>query len=158
MGGPNPPFSTRTTLNSLPAKPTLTLANPTAGVVANATPTPNINTVLPYLPMANMNQWSFDVERALWGGAGLDVQYLGAKTIHLDRNYYTNTPLPRARAIQARRPNQKRGVIRAVSNDMVENYDGLNVALRQRFNHGLSILVRYTWSHTPDRGADYTTN
>jgi len=33
---------------------------------------------------------------------------------------------------------------------MVENYDGLNVILRQRFNHGLSMLVSYTWSHTLD--------
>src|SRR5437667_7714240 len=154
IGGSNPPFSNRLTFNSLPAKPTLTLSNPTAGTIAGAAPTPNINTVLPYLPMASMNQWSFDVERALWGGAGLDVQYLGAKTIHLDRNYYTNTPLPGAGAIQARRPNQKWGVIRAVSNDMVENYDGLNVILRQRFNHGLSMLVSYTWSHTLDVGTD----
>src|SRR5262249_32373103 len=55
IGGSNPPFSNRLTLNSLPAKPTLTLSNPTEGSVAGAAPNPNINTVLPYFPMANMN-------------------------------------------------------------------------------------------------------
>jgi Carboxypeptidase regulatory-like domain/TonB dependent receptor len=154
IGGSNPPFSNRTTYNSPPANPTVSLANPTAGALGSAPPTPNINVVLPYLPMAVMNQWSFDVERALWGGAGLDVQYLGSHTAHLDRNYYTNTPLPGPGAVQARRPNQKWGVIRAVANDVDENYDGLNVVLRQRFNHGFSALFSYTWSHTLDVGTD----
>jgi hypothetical protein len=154
IGGSNPPFSNRTTYNSPPTNPTVSLANPTAGALGTAAPTPNINVVLPYLPMAVMNQWSFDVERALWGGAGLDVQYLGSHTAHLDRNYYTNTPLPGPGAVQARRPNQKWGVIRAVANDVDENYDGLNVVLRQRFNHGFSALFSYTWSHTLDVGTD----
>ena len=154
IGGGNPPFSNRTTYNSAPTNPTLTLANPTAGALASAAPTPNINIVQQYLPMAVMNQWSFDVERALWNGAGLDVQYLGSHTAHLDRNYYSNTPLPGPGAVQARRPNQKWGVIRAVANDVDENYDGLNVVLRQRFNHGLSMLVSYVWSHTLDVGTD----
>src|SRR5207237_6462544 len=101
-------------------------------------------------PLANMNQWSFDVERALWNGAGLDVQYLGARTIHLDRNYFNNTPAPGPGAIQARRPNQRWGSIRMVANDVIENYNGLNVILRQRLNHGLSMLFSYTWSHTLD--------
>jgi hypothetical protein len=154
IGGSNPPLSNRVTYNSAPANPTLSLANPTAGALASAAPTPNLNVVLPYFPLAMMNQWSFDVERGLWGGAGLDVQYLGSHTDHLDRNYYNNTPLPGPGPVQARRPNQRWGVIRAVANDVVENYDGLNVVLRQRLNHGLSMLVSYTWSHTLDVGTD----
>src|SRR5260370_7584589 len=121
IGGSNPPFSNRLTFNSLPAKPTLTLSNPTAGTIAGAAPTPNINVVLPYLPMATMNQWSFDVERALWNGAGLDVQYIGSHTAHLDRNYYSNTPLPAAGALQARPPNQNSGVLPAPANDVNKN-------------------------------------
>src|SRR5260370_11277913 len=101
-----------------------------------------------------MNQWSFDVERALWGGAGLDVQYLGSQPGQLDRNYYNNTPLPGPGPVQARRPNQRWGVIRGVANDVVENYDGLNVVLRQRLTRGLSMLLSYTWSHTLDVGTD----
>jgi hypothetical protein len=154
IAGSNPPFSNRIVYNSPPAAPTLTLVNPTAGSIAGAAPTPNVSTVPPYFPLAMMNQWSFDVERALWGGAGLDIQYLGSHTTHLDRNYYNNTPLPGPGAIQLRRPNQRWGVIRTVANDMIANYDGLNVVLRQRFHHGLSMLLSYSWSHTLDVGTD----
>jgi hypothetical protein len=37
---------------------------------------------------------------------------------------------------------------------MIANYDGLNVVLRQRFHHGLSMLLSYSWSHTLDVGTD----
>ncbi|HLJ14260.1 MAG TPA: TonB-dependent receptor [Bryobacteraceae bacterium] len=154
IGGGNPPFSNRTTYNSAPTNPTLSLSNPAGGSLTTASPTPNINTFPAYFPLAMMGQWSFDVERALWSGAGLDVQYLGSHTNHLDRNYYNNTPIPGAGAVQARRPDQFFGVIRTVANDVIENYDALNVILRQRFNHGLSMLLSYTWSHTLDVGTD----
>jgi hypothetical protein len=154
IGGGNPPFSNRSTYNSVPTAPTLTLSAPAVGSAAGAAPTPNINTVPSYFPMAMMNQWSFDVERALWSGAGLDLQYLGARTAHLDRNYYNNTPIPGPGAVQARRPNQHWGVIRTVANDVPESYQALNVVLRQRFQHGVSALLNYTWSHTLDVGTD----
>jgi hypothetical protein len=104
--------------------------------------------------MALMNQWSLDVERSLWTGAGLDLQYLGSHTIHLDRSYYNNTPIPGAGSVQLRRPNQLWGVIRTVQNDVIANYDGLNIVFRQRLSHGFSALLAYTWSHTIDVSTD----
>jgi hypothetical protein len=101
-----------------------------------------------------MNQWSFDIERALWSGAGLDVQYTGSHTYHLDRNLYNNTPLPGPGAVNARRPNPLWGVIRTIQNDVIANYEGLNVVARQRLQHGLSFLLAYTWSHALDVGTD----
>ena len=41
-----------------------------------------------------MNQWTFGLQRALWNSAALDIQYIGSHTVHLDRSYYDNTPLP----------------------------------------------------------------
>ncbi len=152
--GGNPPFSNVATYTSDPANPTLTLANPTAGSPVGASPTPNLVTFGPYLPMAMMNQWSLDVARPLWSGAGLDVQYLGSRTIHLDRSYHNNTPLPGPGPIQARRPNPRWGVIRTIANDMVASYNSLNVVLRQRYSHGFSMLLSYTWSHTLDVSTD----
>jgi hypothetical protein len=152
--GGNPPFSNVATYTSEPARPSLTLNNPTAGTPLGASPTPNIVTFGPYLPMATMNQWSLDVAHPLWSGAGLDVQYLGSRTIHLDRSYHNNTPLPGPGPIQARRPNQRWGVIRTIANDMVSNYNSLNVVLRQRYSHGLSMLFSYTWSHALDVSTD----
>lgn len=152
--GGNPPFVNTAIYTSQPANPTVTLANPTAGSLVGASPTPNVVTLGPYLPMALMNQWSLDVGRGLWSGAGLDVQYLGSRTIHLDRSYHNNTPLPGPGAIQARRPNQRWGVIRTINNDVVANYNSLNVVLRQRLHHGFSMLLGYTWAHTIDVSTD----
>ena len=39
-----------------------------------------------------MNQWSFGVQRQLSRSTGLDVQYLGSHSLHLDRSYFNNTP------------------------------------------------------------------
>jgi hypothetical protein len=152
--GGNPPFSNVAFYTSDPARPTLSLSNPTAGSPVGASPTPNVVTFGPYLPMAMMTQWSLDVARPLWGGAGLDLQYLGSRTIHLDRSYHNNTPLPGPGNIQARRPNQRWGVIRTIANDMVASYNSLNVVLRQRYSHGFSMLFSYTWSHTLDVSTD----
>ena len=41
-----------------------------------------------------MNQWSFSLEHGLWKNAGVEVQYLGSHTVHLDRSYFNNTPVP----------------------------------------------------------------
>lgn len=152
--GGNPPFSNVALYTSDPANPSLTLANPTAGAPLGASPTPNIVTFGPYLPMAMANQWSLDVARPLWRGAGLDVQYLGSRTIHLDRSYHNNTPLPGPGPIQARRPNPRWGVIRTIANDMVSSYNSLNVVLRQRYSRGFSMLLSYTWAHTLDVSTD----
>src|SRR5262249_35677053 len=89
--GGNPPFSNTSIYISQPANPTVTLANQTAGALAGASPTQNVVTLGTSLPMAMMNQWSLDVGRTLWGGAALDLQYLGSRTVHLDRSYYNNT-------------------------------------------------------------------
>lgn len=152
--GGNPPFSNVALYVSDPANPTLTLDNPTAGAPLGASPTPNIVTFGPYLPMAMANQWSLDVARPLWRGAGLDVQYLGSRTIHLDRSYHNNTPYPGPGPIQPRRPNPRWGVIRTIANDVDASYNSLNVVLRQRYTHGFSMLLSYTWSHTLDVSTD----
>jgi len=55
--------------------------------LGTASPTPDILSIGPYFPSGTMNQWSFDVERALWRDAGLDVQYLGNHTYHLDTSW-----------------------------------------------------------------------
>ena len=150
----NPPFSTIFTYNSSPVLPVLTLSNPTPSSAQGAVPKPNAFTINPDLPTQRMNQWSFSVERGLWRNAGMDVQYLGSHSYHLDRSYFNNTPLPGPGDIDARRQNQLFRVIRTIQNDMVANYEGLNVILRQQFSHGLSMLLTYTYSHTLDVTTD----
>ena len=68
-------------------------------------------------PTPRMNQWSAGLERQLWSGGGLEVQYLGSHSYHLDRSYYNNTPLlpgpgsvnaPPAQSVIWRHPHHQR--------------------------------------------------
>jgi Carboxypeptidase regulatory-like domain len=151
----NPPFVHNITYTSLPTTPTLSLSNPTGGAANPAPPVPNMITDNWNLATPRMNQWSFGVERAMWRNAGLEVEYLGSHSYHLDRSYYNNTPyLPGPGAIQPRRPNQLFGVIRTIQDDEIANYEGMSAVLRQRFARGVQFLASYTWSHTLDASTD----
>jgi hypothetical protein len=149
----NPPFSTIFTYNWNAAAP-ITLANPTPAGAAAGTPKPNAFHINPDLPTASMNQWSLNVERGLWKNAGIDVGYLGSRSVHLDRSYFPNTPLPGPGSVDARRPNQLFRVIRVIQNDVVASYQGLTVVFRQRYSAGLTSMISYTWSHTLDVSTD----
>ena len=148
----NPPFSTIFTYNSV-AGNFLTFSNPTPSSSQGAA-APGAFTINPHLPTAYMNQWSFDVERALWRNAGLDIQYLGSHSVHLDRSYYINQPQPGPGPVNPRRPNQLFGQIRVIQNDETATYQGLNVVFRQNMSHGLTSLLSYTWSHALDVSTD----
>ncbi len=150
----NPPFSPVITYTSLPTTPTLSLVDPTPLGSAKTPPPPNVITDNPNLPSAYMNQWSFGIDRQLWRGGGLEVQYLGSHSLHLDRSYYNNTPLPGPGAVDPRRPNPLFTVIRTIQNDEIANYNGLSFVVRQRMSHGLQFLGSYTWSHTLDVSTD----
>jgi len=153
----NPPFSIVTTYNASSGVPTLSLNNPTPSTAVGAAPPANTISVIspnPDLPSAYMNQWSFDVQQGLWHNAALEVGYLGSHSLHLDRSYFDNTPLPGPGSITLRRPNQNFGQIRIIQNDEIANYQGMSATLRQRFSHGISALASYTWSHTLDVTTD----
>lgn len=150
----NPPFASATTYVSLPTTPTLSLANPTPPGFANVSTRADVITVNWHLPTPYMNQWSVGIERELWRGSGLEFEYLGSQSVHLDRNYFNNTPLPGPGDVLSRRPNNVFGQIRTIQNDVTANYEGLSIVLRNRFSHGLQFLVNYTWSHTLDVSSD----
>jgi TonB dependent receptor len=151
----NPPYSVATTYTSDPTTPTLSLSNPTPSSSYAAAPIPNWITDNWNLPSASMNQWSFGLERELRHSTGLSAQYIGSHSLHLDRNYYNNTPyFPGPGAIQPRRPNQLFGQIRTVQNDQIGNYEGLSISVHQRLTHGMQFNASYTWSHTLDSTAN----
>jgi hypothetical protein len=140
------------------ANPYDTLSSPTPG--AGSTPvTPgagNPSNVSAYsvanpLPSETMYQWNLDNGIELWKNAGLELQYLGTHSIHLNTNLYPNQPTPgvgnQALTVQLRRPNQTFGQIRVADNIATAAYDGLTTVLRQRTNHGFSGNLSYTWAH-----------
>ena len=102
------------------------------------------------LPNARKDQWSFDVQRELWRGTALDLQYVGSNTSHLDRSFFNNTPQPGAGAVDPRRPSQHFRSRRIIQNDLIADYDAVSVILRKRMSHGLQADAHYTWSRTRD--------
>jgi hypothetical protein len=103
------------------------------------------------LPTARMYQWNINLGHEVWRNAGLEFQYLGSRTIHLDQSFYPNQPDPSPIAFsQSRRPNPTIGQIRLIHNDGFATYNGLTVILRQRMTHGLSANLSYTWAHALD--------
>ncbi|MCC6369076.1 MAG: TonB-dependent receptor [Bryobacterales bacterium] len=154
----NPPWSPIFQCNWSAGLTALNLNNPFA--VSAACPLPGSNSgaliVTPAynLAPARMNQWSASLDRQLWNGAGLELQYLGSHSYHLDRNYYNNTPLPGAGPVNSRRPNKSFGPIRTINNDVIANYESMSAIFRQRLKKGLQIQASYTWSHTLDVSTD----
>jgi hypothetical protein len=138
--GTTPPF----TLDSPNVPAPAAWPGPASGPYANFTVDHN-------LPTARMYQWNLDVGQEIWKNAGLEFQYLGSRTVHLDESYYPNQPDPSPIAFsQSRRPNPAIGQIREIHNDGFGTYNGLTVILRQRMTRGLSANLSYTWAHALD--------
>jgi hypothetical protein len=144
----NPPVAPVTTYTSDPANPTLSFVSPTGQLAA--LPRPDMISPTRELPSARKTQWSVDVERELWRGTAITLQYLGSDTIHLDRSFFNNTPAPGPGAVDPRRPSQKFRSRRIITNDLRADYDAVSVILRKRMSHGLQADMHYTWSRTRD--------
>ena len=117
-----------------PANPYDTLSNPTAG--AGALPIAGVAgtyvsaySVANPLPSETMYQWNVDNGVELWRNAGLELQYLGTHSIHLNTNLYPNQPTPgvgnQTLSVNARRPDQNFGSVRVADNTANAAYNGL---------------------------------
>ncbi|MCC6341935.1 MAG: TonB-dependent receptor [Bryobacterales bacterium] len=154
----NPPWSPIFNCNWSAGLTALSLNNPFA--VSAACPLPGSNSgALIVTPAYNlspgrMNQWSASLDRQLWNGGGLELQYLGSHSYHLDRNYYNNTPQPGPGPVNSRRPNKSFGPIRTINNDVIANYESFSAIFRQHLKRGLQVQASYTWSHTLDVSTD----
>ena len=151
----NYPLSSSASYFTSVASP-LTLTNTTPGAASTGpvagTPGSYVNAITmgPNLPVQTLYQWNISGGQELWRNAGFEIQYLGSHAIHLDRDFYDNTPTPGPGDINPRRPNQLFGSIRLIENDAYSHYDGMTAILRQRSLHGFSGMASYTWSHDRD--------
>ncbi len=148
------------------AVPFTTLASPTPGAgtapPAAGTPGTYVSTysVANPLPLETMYQWNVDNGVELWRNAGIEFQYLGSHSIHLDTNYYPNQPAAHgpvntsAVSVNQLRPNQNFGVIRVAANIATATYEGLTTVFRQRGSHAMNLNLSYTWAHALDESAD----
>jgi Carboxypeptidase regulatory-like domain len=144
----NPPLAAVTTYTSDPANPTLSFSNPTGPV--GPAGRPDVISPTRDLPNARKDQWSFDVQRDLGRSMALDLQYVGSNTSHLDRSFFSNTPLPGPGAVDPRRPSQAYRSRRIIQNDLIADYDALSIILHKRMSYGFQADAHYTWSRTRD--------
>jgi hypothetical protein len=144
----NPPLAPVTTYTSDPANPTLSFANPSGPV--GAVGRPDMISPTRDFPNARKDQWSVDLQRELWKGTALDLQYVGSNTSHLDRSFFNNTPAPGSGLVDPRRPSQNYRSRRIIQNDLVADYDAFSVILRKHMSLGLQADAHYTWSRTRD--------
>jgi hypothetical protein len=144
----NPPLAAVSTFTNDSANLTLSFAQPTG--VATPVTRPDVISPTRELPNARKYQWSFDVQRELGRGMGLDLQYLGSRTEHLDRSFFNNTPQPGPGAVDSRRPSTRFRSRRIIQNDLIADYDAWSVILRKRMSQGLQVDAHYTWSKTRD--------
>ena len=105
-------------------------------------------------PLAYIQQFNLNVQRALTENVGLTVSYVGTLGRKLRWVYDENLPAPGAGPVQQRRPYF--GVVPNVVGLQVNHaeasstYHSLQVSAEKRFSAGFGFLASYTWSHWID--------
>jgi hypothetical protein len=123
-----------------------------------------------------IQQWSFSVQKALPGKTVLEVGYLGAHGLHLQRAHLINNAQPGPGPIGPRRPYTSISFLPGTvfpadfpmisstfpvsAINMLENtarswYDAGWVDARRRFDHGLTFLANYTYAKSLTDAPDF---
>jgi len=108
-----------------------------------------------------VENWSLNIQQALWRSASIQVGYVGNHGVKLYSIRDINQVDPQSPAEiacdhceQDGRPfNQKfpfLGFVNFLENGYGSNYHGLQVTLTQRSWHGLNFVMGYTWAHAID--------
>ncbi len=98
-----------------------------------------------------VEQWSVSAQRELPANFVGTVSYLGSHGVHLLETNVVNLINPVTGVVQypAFAP-----AIPWRGSVGVSSYNGLSVALRRSFSHGLLVTANYTWSHEVDNGSN----
>lgn len=105
-------------------------------------------------PTAYLQSWNLTIERELFAGNTLEMDYRGSKGTHLQRRYDFNQPL---RTLEARiagegfaRPIPEWNAINIFNTGSNSSYNAFNVSWRRRSRGGLFWRVNYSFSKTID--------
>jgi hypothetical protein len=111
-------------------------------------------------PRANVQQWSFGIQRELMHNLFIEADYVGTKGTHLltlsDLNQYINN----GRQVLLNAQNQPVlpypgfGLLEYSQNDGNSSYNGLDLTVERRFTKGLAFRLAYTWSKSIDNTAE----
>ena len=110
-----------------------------------------------------IQSWNVNVQRQVWRNLGVMVGYFGSKGEHLRISRNINQcpppasacttaarPYPRLSATSPILPDSALGNISEVTSLGYSRYNGVWVALNQRFSGGLQFNGSYTWSKSKD--------
>ena len=136
---------------SIPSSPSLSCGN---GVAPNPAVC-NLGVVNPNIRMAIVGEWNFGIQRAISNSLTLDVSYVGNHGAWGTGALDQNQPTPGVKANeQQRRPYYSQfpylGQISTEYSVDYSNYNALQVSLRKRVSHGLSLTGGYTYGHALD--------
>jgi len=154
--------------SNFPAYPGILTAPPANG------PTADIYVTDPNYKTPRLQQWNFQVERALGGSFALTAGYLGVHGTHLTRsrdlNLYpselTTGTVSNGGTMQyfrhpgafgsPLRPNAAFGRITDFESGGSSSYNGAFLQLTKRFSRNFQMLSTYTWSKVIDTAPDAT--
>jgi hypothetical protein len=166
-GGKN--LAGRVATYSSDAVPSVSLADPTAQDRANALcrnwtgPCQGTGTLVfsidPRIRTPRVTEWVLDIQRQLTNNLVLEAGYTGNEGHKLQRARQRNQAILRSSAADATTFDQRRpwpgfpGRLQDIEGDVNANYNAANVKLTQRFSHGLTYMVGYTWGKSIDSGS-----
>ena len=158
---------------------------PSAGIIANGfnfgapvlgQTTVSFGALDPHAPSQYIEQWSASVEKSFGQSTRLELGYLGAHGVHLQRAHLINNAPPGPGAIGPRRPFKTISFVpntvlppdvTVVSTtfpvstiNLLENtaqswYDAGYINVRRRYTKGFTILANYTWSKNLSDAPDF---
>jgi len=96
--------------------------------------------------VGDVQQWTFNIQRALPGSMVFEIGYVGSKSSHFDRPRTFNA----INVLKGERvkPFPQWGNIELITTDASGSYHGMLVKAEKRFSQGLTFLATYTWSKT----------
>ncbi|HMF75141.1 MAG TPA: TonB-dependent receptor, partial [Bryobacteraceae bacterium] len=112
---------------------------------------------------AYVEQYMVNIQRELSKNIVLEAGYLGNQGHHLNRFVIINQAVPKTgpadnTSTTQRRPFPSFGPIQEVAGVVNSTYNAGDVKLTQRFSHGLTYIVGFTWSRAIDNGSALRTN
>lgn len=103
-------------------------------------------------------QYLLNIQRQITDDIVVEVGYTGNQGHKLERFRPYNFPTPGPGVVQNRRPYPELGIIQMTDSVVSSNYNSLAAKFQQRFSHGLSSLLSYTFSKAIDYGSAIRTH
>src|SRR5262249_42033422 len=105
-----------------------------------------------------VTQYLFNIQRQLSENISLEVGYQGSEGHKLKRQRSYNVAVPKTGPNDFRSRLQRlpwpeiSGLVYLYESGISANYNALSGKLQQRFSHGFTYLVGYTWAKSIDNG------